>query len=1183
MRDDTGYELPPEGCLWVSFSSILQGDHCGVDIATAAHTSLLQQHGLLRSSSNMVANKPLVSEHLAEGLVIDDYFSVAITPHEQTGVTCSKRNYDVANQAYQKYGLLGSPHKDLVDVEEGRVIGAYLNGSDRAAQHGMVTVAAPIAKRLGLAYLSVLLAQLPYTSDALHLCLVGGWVSCLTYRRPLMSVLSRCFKMVDMDSFDRDNPRIIALPRKTADELVLLAVLMPMVSTDIATDFEHRVFCTDALSFKGAILSAPVTRDVAEVLWKTSRSKGAYTRLLTPLESLLKNLDALEEHENPAPEQPQIARPLACVYDFIEVFSGASKITAFLKEMGFVCGPPLDLSISAEYDLTRVHVIAWLTSMVVDGKLLAFFLSPPCTTFSIMRRPRLRSAESPFGFDPEDDQTSAGTQLACRSMQLMYVGARHDAAGISETPYSSYMKWLPAWQTVKRLPNSQEVRCDSCQFASHHLKSFRFLGVNVDLAAVRKRCKCLERHLQVQGKFTKVSATYTDELAFALATIFAESIQARKEAARQLEQGPTAGLESQLVNDLMQSLPWKVSRQWTFRRRSHINILEESSLLKLCNDIAKLGVPKRISVMVDSNVVKCATSKGRSSSLGLSSILRRVCALITAAGIYLNIPFCPTRLNAADDPTRDCPLRSPIEGLGASAMSRDELFDLAAFPKLRKWASNWARLILRVLGLKALHFANRAVYRLPLPIKDAPCHACPHDALDFDATLGYPGEGPQPFFVLSSMFILLSRALGASFVILWTWFQVLHVPARSRRWSFRDPIGLTVAPPCGSYACCPPLRPRVLPLLLLGLLCSIDCAGAMPINPRTPAETRRVFERSLRPDLASGRPVTDATLNLREKYWQALIAWTTENGYGFEQALELYHANIEEINFVLVKYGRTLYRAGKSYNQYAETINCLVSKKPGLRRLMTAAWDLGFSWSKQEPSQHHIPMPVPILLSMLVTGLMWGWRRFCGIIALGFGGLLRPGELVAAKREDLLLPIDTGFSVPFALMSIKEPKSRFTYARHQSTKIDSEDLVQLLSFSFSDLRPHEKLWPYSAQILRSRFKSVLTALTLSTVSVPGNRCLDLGSLRSGGATYIILMTENSELCRRRGRWANHRMMEVYVQETMALQYMSLIRPHVRSRIVTVSSFFLAVFEQASKLAAAKIPESTWFTILSRRQ
>ena len=76
-------------------------------------------------------------------------------------------------------------------------------------------------------------------------------------------------------------------------------------------------------------------------------------------------------------------------------------------------------------------------------------------------------------------------------------------------------------------------------------------------------------------------------------------------------------------------------------------------------------------------------------------------------------------------------------------------------------------------------------------------------------------------------------------------------------------------------------------------------------------------------------------------------------------------------------------------------------------------------------------MPVPILLSMLVTGMLWSWSRFYGIIALGFGDLLRPGELVAAKREDLLLPRDIGFAVQFALMSMKEPKSRFAYARHQ--------------------------------------------------------------------------------------------------------------------------------------------------------
>ena len=51
----------------------------------------------------------------------------------------------------------------------------------------------------------------------------------------------------------------------------------------------------------------------------------------------------------------------------------------------------------------------------------------------------------------------------------------------------------------------------------------------------------------------------------------------------------------------------------------------------------------------------------------------------------------------------------------------------------------------------------------------------------------------------------------------------------------------------------------------------------------------------------------------------------------------------------------------------------------------------------------------------------------------------------------------------------------------------------------------------------------------------------------------------------------------------AVQYMSMVRPQVRDRIISVASFFQATFSEVSKLAAAKIPEQVWFTILSRRQ
>jgi hypothetical protein len=95
------------------------------------------------------------------------------------------------------------------------------------------------------------------------------------------------------------------------------------------------------------------------------------------------------------------------------------------------------------------------------------------------------------------------------------------------------------------------------------------------------------------------------------------------------------------------------------------------------------------------------------------------------------------------------------------------------------------------------------------------------------------------------------------------------------------------------------------------------------------------------------------------------------------------------------------------------------------------------------------------------------------------------------------------------------------------------------------------------------------------------RCLDLGSLRSGGATFIITMTENSELCRRRGRWASFKMMDIYIQETMALQYMRIIPLQTRDRILQVASSFSEVLLKAKALSKARIPLSSWFLLFSR--
>lgn len=160
----------------------------------------------------------------------------------------------------------------------------------------------------------------------------------------------------------------------------------------------------------------------------------------------------------------------------IEVFSVASLISNVRSGKGLVFGPPLDIGISEGYNLMWCPVMEWLTYLLAEKQLKAVFASPLCTTFSIMRRPRLRSAAEPFGFELREQKNVLGQR-----------GGHY-----GEDLYSSYLKHLPGWKSVRKLPCAEEVRCDSCAFGSMHLKRFRFLGVNVRLASLAKRCQCCQ-------------------------------------------------------------------------------------------------------------------------------------------------------------------------------------------------------------------------------------------------------------------------------------------------------------------------------------------------------------------------------------------------------------------------------------------------------------------------------------------------------------------------------------------------------------------------------------------------------------------------------------------------------------------------------------------------------------------
>jgi hypothetical protein len=294
-----------------------------------------------------------------QGLVIDDFFCVSFDPKSTPDCeTKAAGAYTRCQQAYSHAKLEGSPHKDILAAKEGKVIGAYINGSDRATQRGLCTVGPPPQKKLALAQLTLELCRLGYTTVGLHSCVVGAWVSMLVYRRPMMGLLNKAFRLLENEDPLQTDNTIIKLPREVAQELVLVSVLSPLIMTNIAAPFDPQVYCTDASEQGGGRCEATVGSLVSEVLFKSCRTKGAYTKLMSPLDRVMHKLNALEEFDTPELANQKPGRPLAFVFEFIEVFSGASRVTEYVASFGIICGPPLDISFSEEYDLRLVHVVS---------------------------------------------------------------------------------------------------------------------------------------------------------------------------------------------------------------------------------------------------------------------------------------------------------------------------------------------------------------------------------------------------------------------------------------------------------------------------------------------------------------------------------------------------------------------------------------------------------------------------------------------------------------------------------------------------------------------------------------------------------------------------------------------------------------------------------------------------------
>ncbi len=280
-----------EGPLRPSFAALYQGDHLGVEFARQAHEELLRREGLLVPENRLQGHEDYPMSGIWEGLIIDEYFCVSaqkkrLRPEDSD----SFKHLAKARVGYDRHHLPGSVEKDVVSELVFKAAGAEVDSSARLTSSGMAVVGAPLQKRLALSAISVSVAGLKGISTKLAAKLSGSWVSVLLYRRAASAVVDDFFAVGSKAENSTEN-WVLPLTRGVAQELCSLAILAPILSSDVLAPFQQEVIATDASMQKGAVVKKKVKREVAMALWLAGDKKGSYTMLDRPTFSWLRELE----------------------------------------------------------------------------------------------------------------------------------------------------------------------------------------------------------------------------------------------------------------------------------------------------------------------------------------------------------------------------------------------------------------------------------------------------------------------------------------------------------------------------------------------------------------------------------------------------------------------------------------------------------------------------------------------------------------------------------------------------------------------------------------------------------------------------------------------------------------------------------------------------------------------------
>ena len=253
-------------------ATLAMGDLNATAFAQAGHVEMVRQAGAMPPDRTISYRQPWPSGDVAQGIMIDDSLVVAQVPRRapktSPAATDARDLYERTLHAYRARGIADVPHKRQVEVHDAVVWGAEVRG--RLGQVGV-----PRQRRAPLAAVTLALGQLGCCPTDLLRRVLGLWTAALLYRRDAFAAIDAIYLHV-LKYADDPPTRARALPGPVRSELLLLAALAPLLSTNLRAQVSPHITVTDASLQGAAAVRFTAPAHVARELWRRRLGPGRY-------------------------------------------------------------------------------------------------------------------------------------------------------------------------------------------------------------------------------------------------------------------------------------------------------------------------------------------------------------------------------------------------------------------------------------------------------------------------------------------------------------------------------------------------------------------------------------------------------------------------------------------------------------------------------------------------------------------------------------------------------------------------------------------------------------------------------------------------------------------------------------------------------------------------------------------